>query len=58
MINIVLEIVKPDLSKIKSWIKMTTKIPAGVTTLIEGTEKFSQTIRSTNSTYEATNIPL
>ena len=47
MVTVVPETVKPDLTKIKSWIKMTTKIPAGVN-LIEGSEKFSLTLRNNN----------
>lgn len=51
MITVVPETVKPDLSKIKSFIKMTTKVPEGVT-LIEGKEEFKLTIRNANSSTE------
>jgi hypothetical protein len=45
MVSIVPESVKPDLNKIKSWIKMTTIVPKGVS-LIEGKEEFSLKIKS------------
>ncbi|MDQ7815878.1 MAG: host-nuclease inhibitor Gam family protein [Melioribacteraceae bacterium] len=45
MLNIIPEQVKPDLSKIKSFIKMTTKLPEGVT-LIEGKEEFKLTLKN------------
>lgn len=48
MVNVVPETVKPDLTKIKAFIKMTTKVPQGVN-VIEGSEKFSLTLRNSNS---------
>jgi len=45
MVNVIPESVKPDLTKIKSFIKMTTKIPDGVT-LIEGKEEFKLSLRN------------
>jgi translation initiation factor 2 alpha subunit (eIF-2alpha) len=48
MVTVVPETVKPDLTKIKAFIKMTTRIPHGVN-VIEGAEKFSLTLRNSNS---------
>lgn len=48
MVTVVPETVKPDLTKIKAYIKMSTKIPEGVT-LIEGAEKFSLVLRNSNA---------
>jgi len=45
MVSVVPETVKPDLNKIKAFIKMTTKVPAGVN-LIEGKEEFKLTFRN------------
>ncbi|HOJ19754.1 MAG TPA: host-nuclease inhibitor Gam family protein [Ignavibacteriaceae bacterium] len=45
MLMVIPEQVKPDLNKIKSFIKMTTKIPEGVT-LIEGREEFRLTLKT------------
>lgn len=45
MVNVIPESVKPDLTKIKSFIKMTTKIPEGVT-LVEGKEEFKLSLRN------------
>ena len=44
MITIVPESVRPDLSKIKSYIKMTCKVPPGVN-ILEGKEEFRLSIR-------------
>jgi hypothetical protein len=45
LITVVPESIKPDLTKIKAFIKMTTKIPAGVN-LIEGREEFKLTLNN------------
>jgi hypothetical protein len=45
MLSVVPESVKPDLNKIKAFIKMTTKIPAGIN-VIEGKEEFKLTLRN------------
>lgn len=45
MVNVIPESVKPDLTKIKSFIKMSTKIPDGVT-LVEGKEEFKLSLRN------------
>lgn len=45
MLTVIPEQVKPDLNKIKSFIKMTTKIPEGVT-LIEGREEFKLALKN------------
>lgn len=50
MLTVIPEQVKPDLNKIKSFIKMTTKVPEGVM-LIEGKEEFKLTLK-TNSKEE------
>jgi translation initiation factor 2 alpha subunit (eIF-2alpha) len=52
MLTVVPETVRPDLTKIKAFIKMTTKIPEGVT-LIEDTEQFKLTLRNTQATDNA-----
>jgi hypothetical protein len=49
MLTVVPETVKPDLTKIKAFIKRTTKIPEGVT-LIEGAEQFKLTLRNSQIT--------
>ncbi len=48
MVSIVPETIKPDLTKIKSYIKMTTKVPDGVN-VIEGKEEFRLTLRKNDS---------
>ena len=45
MLTVVPESVKPDLNKIKAFIKMTTKVPEGVV-VIEGKEEFKLTLRT------------
>ncbi len=51
MLTVIPEQVKPDLNKIKSFIKMTTKIPEGVN-LIEGREEFKLTLRKVEMSTE------
>lgn len=51
MVTVIPETVKPDITKIKAFIKMTSKVPDGVS-LIEGTEKFSLVLRNSASTVE------
>lgn len=48
MVTVVPESIKPDLTKIKAFVKMTTKVPEGVT-IIEGREEFKLTIRTTSA---------
>jgi len=43
-LNIIPETAKPDLLKIKAWIKRTGRVPDGVE-VINGDEKFSYTIK-------------
>ena len=45
MLNVVPETVKPDLNKIKAFIKQTRKVPAGIT-LIEGAELFTYKLKT------------
>lgn len=45
LLTVIPEQVKPDLNKIKSFIKMTTKIPEGVN-LVEGREEFKLTLKT------------
>lgn len=45
MLNVIPESVKPDLNKIKTFIKQSRKIPAGVT-FIEGLESFTYKLKS------------
>ena len=45
MLNVIPEQIKPDLNKIKSFIKLSRKIPAGVT-LVEGIETFTYKLKS------------
>lgn len=45
MVTVVPELVKPDLTKIKAFIKMTTKVPEGIA-VIEGKEEFKLAIRT------------
>jgi len=52
MINVVPESVKPDLSKIKAYMKMTGGKPIAGVTVIEGADKFSLSLRNTNSIEE------
>lgn len=47
LIRIIPEEIKPDLNKIKSFIKATGEIPAGVT-FIEGTEQFTYKLKQQN----------
>jgi hypothetical protein len=47
LLNIIPESAKPDLLKIKAWIKRTGRIPDGVE-VISGDEKFSYTIKKEN----------
>lgn len=51
MVNVVTETVKPDLTKIKAFIKMTAKVPDGVS-LIEDSVKFSLVLRNAAGTME------
>ena len=46
MINVVPESVKPDLSKIKAYMKMTGGKPIAGVTVIEGSENFKLTLKS------------
>lgn len=50
VLNIIPESIKPDLLKIKAWIKRTGRIPDGVE-VINGEEKFSYTIKKENGKY-------
>lgn len=43
MLTVIPEQIKPDLNKIKAFIKMTTKLPEGVA-VIEGKEEFKLTL--------------
>lgn len=45
MLSVIPEQIKPDLNKIKAFIKMTAKIPDGVS-VIEGREEFKLTLRN------------
>ncbi|MBZ0183316.1 MAG: host-nuclease inhibitor Gam family protein [Melioribacteraceae bacterium] len=47
MLTVIPEQIKPDLNKIKSFIKMNGKIPAGIN-LISGEDKFSITLNKEN----------
>ena len=55
MVSIVPETIKPDLTKIKSYIKMTTKVPDGVN-VIEGKEEFRLTLRKPEPSTEIQNV--
>lgn len=54
MITLVPESVKPNLNKIKSYIKLSGRVPQGVI-VIEGTEEFKLTINSNNNNNEVSN---
>lgn len=54
MLTIVPESVKPNLTKIKSFIKMSGRTPAGVTK-IEGSEEFKLTLNNNNNNKEKEN---
>jgi translation initiation factor 2 alpha subunit (eIF-2alpha) len=45
MVTVVPESIKPDLTKIKAFVKMTTKVPEGVS-FIQGKEEFKLSIRN------------
>ena len=51
MLTIVPESVKPNLSKIKNYIKFSGRVPLGITQ-IEGTEEFKLTINNNQSNNE------
>ncbi len=55
MVTVQQEIVKPNLSKIKAYYKMTLKVPIG-TELIEGEEKFNIKLNEVNNGKEETGV--
>ena len=52
MLNVIPEQLKPNLTNIKNYLKMSGGKPIAGVTIIEGSEKFSLTLRTTNSTEE------
>ena len=48
LLNIIPESAKPDLLKIKAWIKRTGRVPEGVEVITSQEEKFSYTIKKEN----------